>query len=148
MKIEQNKAYTFLVKKEISIPGLGKQFVMGAPDGTKHLMPSKPYKKYPVKVGQEISCFIDKINCVGKIFLEPEHPYYKRGEVYEFDIKFISEKFYKRGKNRRKLYFKDYKGDMTEAIPYNFDFERKVSALQKCRVIRLKKGKVVISNRL
>lgn len=146
--IELNASYEFLVKKEVLIPGLEEQLIMIALDGTMHLMPSKPYEKYPLIIGQKVKCYIDKINCVGKVFLEPEHPYYKRGEVYEFDIKFISEKYYKRGKYRRKLFIKDYNGEMSEAIPHKFNYDFKVSEIQKCKVIRLKKGKVVITNRL
>ncbi len=145
-KVEINNSYEFLVKKKINVLGLGEQFVMQLPDGTKHLMPSKPYEKYPILEGQKIRCYIDKINCVGKVFLEPEHPYYKRGEEYEFDIKFISERFYKRGKYRRKIFVKDHNGDMSEAIPYKFNYDFDATSLQKCKVIGLRKGKVIITN--
>ena len=47
---------------------------------------------YHLKTGQTINCRIDKINCTGKIFIEPEHPYYKLGEIYEFPLVRIEKK--------------------------------------------------------
>lgn len=55
-------------------------------NGLKHFMPAEYYKNYGFTTGDEIVCKIDKINCTGRIFLEPEHPFYKIGEVYNFAV--------------------------------------------------------------
>lgn len=57
--------------------------------GNKHLMNSNYYKNYGLEIGMEIRCRIDKINCKGKIFFEPEHPYYKENECFEFEKKLL-----------------------------------------------------------
>jgi len=62
-------------------------YVLQDGNGLKHFMPAEFYENYGLKAGDEISCKIDRINCTGRIFLEPKHPYYKEGESYYFDIK-------------------------------------------------------------
>ncbi|NOZ46787.1 MAG: hypothetical protein GXO79_08385 [Chlorobi bacterium] len=144
-KLEQYKSYYFTVKKTISLPAIGKYYVMQSPFGSNHLMPVEPYKDYNIKTGQNLKCYIDKINCTGKIFLEPEHPYYKRDEVYNIFIIQISDTFYKRGKYRFNLLIEDYKKNRIEAIPFNYNEKFVPNQIQKCKVIRLKKGKLVLS---
>jgi hypothetical protein len=61
-------------------------YVLQDINGMKHFMPSEYYKSYGFVVGEEIKCKIDRINCTGRIFLEPEHPYYKEGNSYYFDV--------------------------------------------------------------
>jgi len=61
-------------------------FVLQDINGMKHFMPVEYYEKYGLKTGDEISCKIDRINCTGRIFLEPKHPYYNEGEIYSFDL--------------------------------------------------------------
>lgn len=144
-----NSCFPYKVLKEISLPGIENHFVMEDINGNKHLMPSDPYKDYPIKIGDIINCYIDKINCIGKVFIEPEHPYYKRENIYEMKIIDIGEKFYKRGKYRFTIKIIDYKGAIAEALPYNFDVNINFRyGLNTCRVIKLKKGKLVISNQL
>ena len=55
-------------------------------NGLKHFMLSKYYEMYGFKTGDEISCKIDKVNCTGRIYLEPKHPYYIEGEIYDFEV--------------------------------------------------------------
>lgn len=52
----------------------------------KYFLEYEPYKNYNLKVKSDITCIIDKINCTGRIFLEPLHPVYKVGEMYSFIV--------------------------------------------------------------
>ncbi|MFN8134554.1 MAG: hypothetical protein U0Z17_04750 [Bacteroidales bacterium] len=53
-------------------------------------MPAENFQGYGIHPGDEISCKIDKINCTGRIYLEPRHPYYSEGKIYDFEIVKIS----------------------------------------------------------
>ena len=55
-------------------------------NGLRHFISAEYYKKYGFKPGDEISCKIDKINCTGRMFLEPRHPHYNEGETYSFKL--------------------------------------------------------------
>lgn len=67
-------------------------FVLKDINEMKHFMPAEHYGSYGFKPGDEISCKIDRINCTGRIYLEPKHPYYNEGEIYSFDLISYSEK--------------------------------------------------------
>jgi len=85
--------YPFVIINKLVLPGTDEvNFILLGPDQKKHLLPEQDYILYNLKVGQSISCTIDKINCSGKIFLEPDHPYYKIGERYDFLVLRISER--------------------------------------------------------
>ncbi|MEI8203268.1 MAG: hypothetical protein WCH34_09670 [Bacteroidota bacterium] len=54
--------------------------------GTKILLPYKLYANYGFEKGSTIQCRLDKINCNGRLFFEPMHPFYKVGQAYHFTI--------------------------------------------------------------
>jgi hypothetical protein len=83
-RLKPGEFHEFYVLKELILPDGNKCLVMADPFGDKHLIPSKYYKNYPIQPGSFYLCHIDKINCQGKIFIEPVHPYYKQGKVYPF----------------------------------------------------------------
>lgn len=63
-------------------------------EGDKFLLDQSMYKHYNFTPGQIIQARIDRINCSGKIFIEPEHPLYKDLHFYDFsvsDIRSISQ---------------------------------------------------------
>jgi len=86
MKFIEGKWYRFKIEKVISLPEKGDFFVLCHDSGRKMLLNSAHYHNYQYQIGQEISCRIDKVNCTGQIFLEPEHPLYKEQESYEFEV--------------------------------------------------------------
>jgi hypothetical protein len=83
-RLKPGEFHEFYVLKELILPDGIMYLVIADPFGDKHLIPSKYYKNYPIKPGTSYLCHIDKINCQGKIFIEPIHPYYKHGKVYPF----------------------------------------------------------------
>ncbi len=64
----------------------GGDFVIQFPNGDKTILQRKYYHHYNICVGQELIGVIDKINCAGKIFFEPQHPYYQIGSIYSFSV--------------------------------------------------------------
>lgn len=86
MRIEEGRHYIFTTVKTIVLPGGEVNLMLTGPDGKKYLLPLERYRNYRLETKTEIECKVDKINCSGKVFLEPEHPYYKEGESYIFTI--------------------------------------------------------------
>jgi len=85
MKLEEGKRYDFLVQKTLSL-GDNDFFLLRGPDQQKYLLPVKYYRTYNIKIDNIISCRVDKINCRGEVFLEPDNPFYKEGKEYEFEV--------------------------------------------------------------
>ena len=73
--LKENGFYVFRVIKRITLPDESRFFVLESPFNTRHLLPAEFYEKYDIMPGKNIRCRVDKINCVGRIFLEPGHPY-------------------------------------------------------------------------
>jgi len=106
----------------------------------KHFMRAEYYTSYGFNIGDEISCKIDRINCTGRIFLEPKHPYYNEGELYHFDVILESNQ-----NNEQILIVKEILGNSIEVPNYGIDIlsntqENRVSL----KVTSIKKGKPIL----
>jgi hypothetical protein len=77
--------YTFTIHNRVVLQDGESYYVLYGPDMVKHFLPARPYEPYALTVGAEIRCRVDRINCTGRIFLEPEHPVYSEGEIYPFE---------------------------------------------------------------
>ena len=84
MRLEEGRSYSFTKVKSIVLPGGEVNLILEGPDGKKYLLPVERYGEYNLRTKPELICKVDKINCSGKVFLEPEHPYYRVGERYDF----------------------------------------------------------------
>lgn len=82
----EHEWYPFILQKEIEIPQEGIHYILSDPHGYRHLLKKAYYLNYNLKIGETIRCRIDKINCSGKIYLEPEHPFYKEHTAYDFQF--------------------------------------------------------------
>lgn len=138
IKLNEGNFYTFLVTGRIILPDNTEQFVLVDPNGIRHLIDAEPYDRYSLLRRKEISCRVDKINCSGKIYLEPEHPVCKIGEIYPFEFA-----GYKKEKNR--AVFKDPLGYYT-SVPYDtVPNTLHPGENLDCTVLRIKRGRVYIS---
>lgn len=86
---KEGEWYYFTIVKAIDIPQKGLHYLLSYESGRKLLMQAQYYVKYALGEGTTIRCRIDKINCTGQVFLEPEHPIYKIGKHYRFPVKRI-----------------------------------------------------------
>lgn len=86
MKFEEGIWYSFSISGIVDIPEKGEHFILLHDSGRKMLLRSDYYVKYKFELGQLIECRVDKVNCTGQVFLEPKHPFYNNGEVYQFEI--------------------------------------------------------------
>ena len=87
-KFQEGEIHPFKVVGFTEIPGTEESFfILQNSFGGKHLLKAISYTHYDLQIDTTINCKIDKINCSGKIYLEPENPIYKEGKIYDF--KFI-----------------------------------------------------------
>ena len=54
--------------------------------GMRHMVMYGHFVNYNLTPGQKVNCRVDKVNCTGRVILEPEHPVYKIGAIAEFTI--------------------------------------------------------------
>jgi hypothetical protein len=127
--------------------GMEKFYVLQDETGGKQLLKAEFYDKYNLQIDQYINCRIDHINCSGRIFLEPEHPFYKEGEVYDFIIEEIELVQDIMDSTVYEIKVKDIFGEpafcrVEHKIPI---FYSKGHTL-KCKVERVKKGSLYLSS--
>lgn len=144
-KLEEGKIYPFVISDLINIPNDQEYIKLIDPNNIKHLLEAGPYVKYNFKKGNTIHCRVDKINCTGKIFIEPEHPYYDLNEIYEFllirfgksntdtDLKHSHAYFLDVFKNEVEFPIEELEEDLIPGNSYKF------------QVTRIKKGLIYIS---
>ncbi|MBI5220111.1 MAG: hypothetical protein HY958_14380 [Bacteroidia bacterium] len=84
-KLNLGDVMPFTIVKKISV-GEDEYYIFKSSSGTNYMVPSIYYNEYNFNIGQEIKGWVDKINCTGRIFIEPFHPHYNVGEVYSFDV--------------------------------------------------------------
>jgi hypothetical protein len=144
-KLAEGKSYLFKILRIIEMPPDGEeQFVLESESGSKYLMTTQYYKHYNLKPGQKIICRVDKINCSGKIYLEPEHPGCKVGEMLDFKVigkKSIINSF----NNEETLLLLNDPWERLSYININSCPELVNKQILSCRVERIKKGQLLIS---
>jgi len=119
-------------------------FILKNQFGGKHLLKTIHYKHYNYKVGDTINCRIDKINCSGKVFLEPENPIYKPGEIYDFEVIRFSTQLNSVGETENAIIVKDLYGHENSCpLPDNISPEE-IAGRIKCKVVRIKKGQLFL----
>jgi len=84
--LSEGEWLTFKIHNLVQLQDDAWYFVLQDINGLKHFLPAENYKSYGFKTGDKITCKIDKINCTGRIYLEPKHPCYSEGEIYYFDV--------------------------------------------------------------
>jgi hypothetical protein len=144
MELLEGNTFRFKVEKKITLPD-EEYFILLAEYDSKYLLPVKYYFEYNIKIGQEIICSIDKVNCNGKVFLEPKHPIYTKGDKDIFTIVGTEER--EKHKTKEKYQVINVIGDKTRRAtiienltlkPYSQD--NKVF----CEVIKIKKGELLL----
>jgi len=78
--------FPFRIHKLVHLQDEERYYILEDINGLKHFIPAEYYKMYGFKPGDEIICKIEKLNCTGRMFLEPRHPVYNEGETYSFDL--------------------------------------------------------------
>ena len=141
IKIIEGCFYEFTLEGELVLPSGDKYFKLSDPNGYKHLLNADEYRFYNLTKGQKINCRVDHINCTGKIFIEPEHPIYKPGQLYKFQVLGYDTIINKLGEQEKIVILKDHFGNK---IKTSFDWSEKDLDELEARVIRIKKGQIYV----
>jgi hypothetical protein len=143
VKIKEGNVYPFLIKGMAQLPDGTEYFVLIDPNQVKHLLEKTHYLNYHFEIGQLISCRIDKINCSGKIYIEPLHPYYRLGKAYDFPLIRFEESKNKRAD--RTAIFEDVFCNEIRLSSNHLPESLQIGQLMKLKITRIKKGLVYIS---
>lgn len=146
-KFKEGDNHQFKITGFTEIPGTEESFyILENNIGGKHLLKSSPFKHYNLEIGKQVICKIDKINCSGKIFLEPKNPIYKEGEIYDFDFVKIIDHVNSVGENEKAAIVKDHFGmEVLCSLPFNTQIKKSISTI-KCKVLRIKKGQLFLAH--
>jgi hypothetical protein len=143
-RLREGNVYQFRILKIISLGPGDDWFVLEDPQGYKILLPKYFYEGYGLTPGNEINCRVDKVNCNGKVFLEPEHPHYREGKVYSFPVHCKDQR--KNILDAEEQYFM-----VTDALNKHWKVHIHSKSLWdnppksiKCRIKRIKKGKLYL----
>lgn len=142
--LEEGKVYRFLAEKLLMLPDAN-YFVLIDEWDRKYLLPEKYYSDYNIEIGKHIRCYVNKINCNGKIFLEPEHPIYKIGDKDVFEIYKIEERIKQKSKEHYYVALaKNTKTSKAAVLNYT-DFNHiNLPFSATCKVIKIKKAEVLL----
>jgi hypothetical protein len=144
-KLTEGNTYLFTIRRIIEMPPEGEaHYVVESEFGSKHLIPKQFYGHYNLMPGQSLRCRIDKINCSGKIYLEPEHPGCKPGDLLNFSVIGKESVVNSFGEKETLLLLNDPWKQLTHLniLGHEALAEKEILA---CRVERIKKGKLLVS---
>jgi len=145
-KLVEGKEYTFTIGKTIVIPGDNVEYIVIIdPYQKKHLLTAALYQNHDLQSGKKIHCRIAKINCNGKIFIEPEHPHYKEGENYDFEFIRYEKRINQIGEPEEVALVMDVFGNKLIAPLFEKEKTLKKKMPLNCKVEVIKKGKVHLS---
>ena len=70
-KLKEGDVLNFIIRNKILLQDNQDYFILEDPFGQKHFIEASLYSGYELHTGQVIDCLVDRINCTGRIFLEP-----------------------------------------------------------------------------
>lgn len=145
IKLEEGKDYPFQISGSVALPDGQDCFVLTDVNGVKHLLYKSYYQHYDLRLNTEIRCRIDKVNCTGKIFIEPEHPQYRPGKAYPFIFDTYREIRNSEGYPERYAVLKNGLDQEMFLSADEIEKSLKKGDVVKAMVERIKKGRVHLS---
>ena len=153
-KFIEGQSYQFRYVKKITTDE--DFFVFEDFAGERYLLPSYYYVNYNFNPNDLINCLVTRIDCSGKLSIEPEHPYYKLGATYDFhfkQLKISMEEDYSKysGLNRKKKIYElivlDIDGNEHSVIPHEWQKKKNYNPkIISCRVLKIIKGHYQLIN--
>ena len=138
-RLEEGKRYQFHVIGQVMLQDEKIYYILEDPFKIRHLLYSGLYKNYRIETGQMIICKVDKINCTGRVYLEPDHPFYSEGHTYDFNFSTISKNA--QSDKKSLIVFDMFDNEISLDCPKHFMCEAGKIA---CKIIRLRKGKPML----
>jgi hypothetical protein len=143
-RLTEGDTHPFAILKVISLGEGEDWFVLQDPLGYKILMPQWYYRDYGFEPGQTISCRIDKINCNGRMFLEPRHPHYEEGQAYSFEVTGSGHRINILDQDEYYLQVSDVFGNHWEVLTTHAGQVDLPPPQIRCLVKRIKKGRLFL----
>ena len=144
-KLELKKNYIFRIEKILKLDDNSEYFLLINPLGERNLMSTAYYADYHFTVGQEISARIDKINCQGRLFIEPEHPFFKISQTYLFNFLGKEKICKKNNKWINVLILLDELGEKQHLEAKDWQMSKSyLPEKLRCKVLGLKKSKLIL----
>jgi hypothetical protein len=144
--LEEGKHYQFNVIGRITLQDERSYFILEDPYKIRHLLPFWLYEDYKIVTGLSISCKVDKINCTGRVYLEPEHPHYSEGHIYNFTLVRIDKKS---PSDKLSLIVTDiFNNEISVDCPNGYtleNHENMESGKVSCKLVRVRKGLPVLA---
>lgn len=145
-KLVEGESYLFTIHNQVTLaPGEPESFILLGPDNKRYLLNSSNYENYNLKTGQIIRCKVDKVNCSGRVFLEPEHPFYKAGKKYEFIVTKATEKKDVWGRPVFTAWVKDIFDNEWQCTVDSIDTLIPLVSKLTCRIKRIRKAELILS---
>lgn len=120
-------------------------YVVEAPDKTKHFINSLHYKKHGLEVGKTFTGSVTKFSKRGIYLIEPNHPLYEVGKVYLFPVTEIIS--YQRPEDFRHIGRVVLLDSFEEKASIEWPTDEQyptVGSHIACRVIGFRKGRLVL----
>jgi len=146
VEFKEGQSYSFKITGTIILPDGSERFVLTDPNNVKHLLNKQYYEAYNFKNNQKITCRIDKINCTGKIYLEPEHPHYKIGETYNFRFYAYVDVTNAAEEVNKIAILTDLLGNTVNISADEIPGPLKSGDIVPCKVLTIRKGRVRLTN--
>jgi hypothetical protein len=143
-RLTEGHTFPFRILKEVELSPGDAYFVMQDPMGYKILMPAGFYRDYGFAPGQVIQCRVDKINCNGQMFLEPKHPHYNEGEVYDFPVVSAGQRSNLLDEPETFFKVRDVLGRQWEVRSPRKDLPEPLPKVIPCLLERIKKGRLFL----
>ncbi len=140
IKLTEGEWFTFRIHNLLQLQDNEWYYILEDINGLKHFMPAGYYESYGLKTGDEILCKVDRINCTGRVFLEPQHPEYKAGEVYNFTIEETTNIDTENAVTVKDILGNSIEVQLFDDINSGVRYENQV----RCLVKSIKKGKPVL----
>lgn len=138
--LQEKQTYTFRVIRLITLPDGSQNWVLTHTGVDRYMLPAEYYADYQIKEGLALRCRVDKINCTGRIFLEPEHPWYREGERYLFRYQGSETQHDRLGNAFSKLHFQGINGENQYHITPQEPPDLKPGEIAGVEIRRIRKG--------
>lgn len=121
----------------------GEFFILIDMDSNSHKLECKWYAHYNIRQGDKIRCRFLYYSENGSLVLEPENPFYREGELYEFPIRYIQKMEYADGSSDAIAIVGDVFGEEAHLkLPSGWIDQIAGKTMLSARVDRLRKSRV------
>jgi hypothetical protein len=136
IRIKEGSVLSFRVLNIVKLQDNRDYYILEDQNGVKHFIDAEMYANFGIEVGKEVNCKVAKINCTGRILLEPIHPIYTEGQTYYFSVVTVT-----RSGDDNKMILEDiFKNKIEVSIPGTGFQALSPEKFVKCKVVRLKRG--------